>query len=874
MLKMLVIAVVLYAFTVEVGAQNILRVCAVGWSYGWNIDGNATKLTELVTQAGGNYTLPCSRIGVDPFVTWDEEDHSIFPVTGFAAEMLLEIVSNMGDEWDCVVSFLPTFNQALYATTKQHVCDVAYSPYGVTAARANCNPNVNDATGLAACPPTDEWTTWENSTREQSCCANFVRPLAVATLGGIVLRETNNLATDTDTILVVVLDLLNVMIYVLLWVVAVAHVIWFVEKANPATNVFSQQYLMGILDATWAVSTGFAGVQTPCARLLGILYGFINMAILGILAGVITTVLTTLNQGHYTKLWETLEDLPSTTRVCSNAAAFNDQFEVFRRTDTFTPEVPGTSAVDTENCWNALVNGDADIFVTADVALFAAFLEHPDWYEQAEIILGRESFFTAGLFTAEYTHPAQALFETAAIESELTRLDLYDRYFSISELEDAESASAAAADKVDIVETIDWVAVSIFATYFLFMIVAHNIQNIVEGRQCFLARLVGVCRNIVRETKLNTTVSLRYSKGVDKLSAHVREAYSQLDTDGTGFIEEAELDALAERLAERCKPGQVTVSAEAGLQIKNFMMHIFDQNVDAAGTVSPETFEDAFLQTVTTVEAQELFWDLARQCELERDEHVSHVVRHRHAVSLSGTDSRHPPIQRGIAADVTAPVADVTLQTVHVEAQVDVPKHGGGAEVHPVRRRRRNSMMPPLNNDQAARLALMLRRAVSRVAEDAPDAGNGAIRRLSSEEIGDVIQNFGQACKFSSVAIQKMTTLFIRMFNESETDATAVHKCVALYKKRGFSVSNSRTGLRRESPASKLGYADVRKVLEQLLSDMNEGNDVAEAAVAPLQSATTAVVVPQASDSGVCADRAPEATGSPPHRRRRMSTVL
>ena len=847
-MKLLAFVTVLANCIVAVGGQKLLRVCAVAWSYGWSINGNDTKLDEMVTLSGGNYTLPCSRIGVDPLVMWDDEDHDIFPVTGFAAEMLLEIVKNMGTEWDCVVSFLPTFNKALYATTKERVCDVAYSPYGNTAKRANCNPVVNDETGLAACPLTDEFTTWSNSTLEQSCCADFIRPLAVATLGGIVLTDTNNLQTDTNAVVLVMLDLLNVMIYVLLWVVAVAHVVWFVEKTNPSTNAFSQQYLMGVLDATWAVSSGFSGVQTPCARLLGILYGFINMAILGILAGVITTVLTTLNQAQYTKLWDTLEDLPSSTRVCSNAAAFNDQFDVYRRTQTFTPpEVPDKSTLET--CWDALINGEADIFVTGDVTLQAGYLEHPEWFEQSEIILGRESFFLSGLFSAEYQNPTQALFETAAVESEEKRLELYDQYFSLSELEEAKSSNAASAEQLGLVEKIDWVAFTVFAVYFLIMVIAHNVQNVAGGRQCFLARLVGVCRNIVRETKLHNRVSLRYSKSVDELTAHVREAYSQLDTDGTGFIEEDELDALAERLAERCKPGEVSVSPEAGLQIKNFMLYIFDQNVDAAGTVSPETFEEAFLETVTTIEAQELFWDLARQVELEECPDVEERKQRRHAVtvSISAEDSGRRPKQ--LASVVTVPVTDVTVVQGH--------KHGGGAEIQPVRRRRRNSMVPPLDNDQAAQLALMLRRAVSRVAEDAADAGNAVVRRLSSDEIGAVIENFGRSCKFSSAAILKMTSLFDRMFKESTSDAKAVQKCVALYKKRGFAWSNGRAATKRGSAASKLDNSDFRKRLEQvsselqeLIAGLDERKDVVDSPATPLPTAT-AVLVRQPSDSGL-----------------------
>lgn len=87
-----------------------LSVCATPDAGFWQIgDGGVAELYEKIDQHGGNYTVPCSLVGMDPRTAWTLDEEDDFPVTGFCAEMLLQIVSNMGAEWDCIVHFLPTY---------------------------------------------------------------------------------------------------------------------------------------------------------------------------------------------------------------------------------------------------------------------------------------------------------------------------------------------------------------------------------------------------------------------------------------------------------------------------------------------------------------------------------------------------------------------------------------------------------------------------------------------------------------------------------------------------------------------------------------------------------------------------------------------
>ena len=164
----------------SVMSTNVLRVCATPDDSFWEVDSEAgssdNPLFRKIEEHGGNYTLPCSRLGQSPRETWPPEEHTDFPITGFCAELLLSVVANMGTNWDCVVSFLPTYTSALYATTKQHLCDVAYVPFGVTAARAYCGSFPTPA-GVQPCPDYDPNVTWATAAAPEACCADYNYPM-------------------------------------------------------------------------------------------------------------------------------------------------------------------------------------------------------------------------------------------------------------------------------------------------------------------------------------------------------------------------------------------------------------------------------------------------------------------------------------------------------------------------------------------------------------------------------------------------------------------------------------------------------------------------------------------------------------------------
>ena len=191
--------------------SKILRVCATPDAGFWTMDGRVQELYEKIEAHGNNYSLPCSRIGMLPEVAWSEEEESEFPITGFAAEMLLEIVANMGVEWDCQVSILPTYTATLYATTKQKVCDVGYVPYGVTAPRAYCAEQPPSTTSTPACPAYDPAVTWETATASDACCAAYNYNMMVTSVAGLVVRADNTQDASGGVDVLLVAESLNLL---------------------------------------------------------------------------------------------------------------------------------------------------------------------------------------------------------------------------------------------------------------------------------------------------------------------------------------------------------------------------------------------------------------------------------------------------------------------------------------------------------------------------------------------------------------------------------------------------------------------------------------------------------------------------------------
>ena len=208
-----------------------------------------------------------------------------------------------GRWWHCIVFgfglltfFRTQYTAAIYATARQGICDVGFATFTNTAARAFCGKDANPATGVQACKEFDPATTWQNATAADACCCDFAYPLIISNLASVVLYETNKIDAQSAISAEIVIDMMNILVWISLVTVIVAHAVWVIEKTNPDKNPFGRDYITGSFDAVWDVSNGFASVKTTCSRLLGLVFQYFNMALFGLLAGTISSVLTSAAQ--------------------------------------------------------------------------------------------------------------------------------------------------------------------------------------------------------------------------------------------------------------------------------------------------------------------------------------------------------------------------------------------------------------------------------------------------------------------------------------------------------------------------------------------------------------------------------------------------
>jgi len=64
----------------------------------------------------------------------------------------------MQPDHDCIVDFVPSYTAALYATTKERLCDAAYVCFTITAQRAFCGED--EVGSMPACPPYNDSITF------------------------------------------------------------------------------------------------------------------------------------------------------------------------------------------------------------------------------------------------------------------------------------------------------------------------------------------------------------------------------------------------------------------------------------------------------------------------------------------------------------------------------------------------------------------------------------------------------------------------------------------------------------------------------------------------------------------------------------------
>ena len=588
---------------------RLLRVCATPSTGFFTLDGEVDALVDLVAAHGGNYTLHCDQIGQTPKTPWPEEDSDKFPVTGFNAEYLLDVVAAMGSEWECVVHILPSWPSSLYATVQQRVCDVSFMMFGMSASRSYCsNESVTTFEGskMTTCPERNPATTWENNTAAEACCAVWGIPDGVFTIGGLVLREPNLLDTSSAITLEVVLDLINIMTYIISAIIIVAHIVWLSEKTEAGTNTFARDYVRGIFDAIWAVTTGFGGVDTTCGKLAGMVFIVVQMMLFALLAGTLSAVISAAALQTEQYRWSTLEDLPASARGCVTAESFIGNYESIDRLEAYHPTDELANQNPAAACLRDLEDGTADVVMTGEMVWRAWLQVNETMRDRYQLLLSTTDEMPAAIaFSGFDTSDVRGYVLQAQLSTVEQRNKELDTFFYFEDDEEG----ILDDDEEPFWASVAWPPVTFTGLYIFMLFTASMLQNAQTRKLCICVRLFFVCKNIHRESKLHRDLDVSYRLGVGDLEDSCREIFEMLDTTTSGFIREASIAQLSERIALYYRDDSLAFPEKDLAQVKQLVLEIYNTNLD--GKVYPDEFLAAFGASIYTQSALGLLQDVA-----------------------------------------------------------------------------------------------------------------------------------------------------------------------------------------------------------------------------------------------------------------------
>jgi len=155
-----------------------------------------------------------------------------------------------------------------------------------------------------------------------------------------------------------------------------------------------------------------------------------------------------------------------------------------------------------------------------------------------------------------------------------------------SKTDDSVEDDGADDGEVNLLDSIDWIALCILSSYACLNFVANMIENHQKGKACVLVRMCIVCRNLSREVRVRKQLRVSTSTSVGDLAQHVQDAFRLLDADGSGTIEEGELEALVDELGRRRLVGESLAERDVD-EIQAMLLYIFNHNVNDGSSVTP-----------------------------------------------------------------------------------------------------------------------------------------------------------------------------------------------------------------------------------------------------------------------------------------------
>ena len=244
-----------------------------------------------------------------------------------------------------------------------------------------------------------------------------------------MLKEQNLIGSEGGLDWDIVIEMTNIMAWILIVAIVVAHTLWLTEKTNPESYSFEHGYLAGTFDATWALATGSLGqVTTPCGRIIGIVYQFGSMAMFALLAGTMSAMLTAAANEVDKFRWETSEDLPSSARVCCPTLGYLE-YSSMQQVDAYYETSGLTFSDRIENCINDVYDGVADLMSFSEVGIRKALSSNSTRAHDFMILSGVDEMVVSTASAGDTRTLAVSTFEQAMIKQRDYYMQNLDEFF-------------------------------------------------------------------------------------------------------------------------------------------------------------------------------------------------------------------------------------------------------------------------------------------------------------------------------------------------------------------------------------------------------------------------------------------------------------
>jgi len=199
--------------------------------------------------------------------------------------------------------------------TRMGVCDIAFSPFTITAYRQQCGVPLTDAPydascwSMRRCNATTHLTGdnsscipgrfgWEAITPAHNCCINFTVPYFKTGMALLYVEESTDSTTNLiQTLFKFKYRMMNAISFLIVAIIVSGHVMWILERHFNGEN-FPVNYLDGIDHAVWwsavTVTTVGYGDLVPITfpgRAFGFIWMFVGLLICAYFTGTVVSLM-------------------------------------------------------------------------------------------------------------------------------------------------------------------------------------------------------------------------------------------------------------------------------------------------------------------------------------------------------------------------------------------------------------------------------------------------------------------------------------------------------------------------------------------------------------------------------------------------------